>query len=99
MAAIRGRVDRPGQGSRAKGDGRKTRLGQKDCRGDHGEEERRTGRQVKSRRKLRRNRWGGCQDKDETQYVDVLEIPLVVSAETAARVQIFNDIKKVKSDL
>jgi hypothetical protein len=34
------------------------------------------------------------QDNGETQYVNVLEIPPVVSAETAVRVQIVSDFKK-----
>jgi hypothetical protein len=36
------------------------------------------------------------QDKGETQNVIVLEIPPVVSAETAVRVQIVKDTKKGK---
>jgi len=36
------------------------------------------------------------QDKGETQYVNVLEIPPVKSAKTAVQVQIMSDFKKRK---
>jgi hypothetical protein len=39
---------------------------------------------------------GWVQDKSETKYMDVLEIPPVVSAETAVRVQIVKDFKGKK---